>query len=164
MIIVLWGVSGCGKSTVGQQLAQHLDWVFFDADDFHPQANIEKMRQGIPLNDEDRYPWLDGLESLIRGVNDEGRNGVLACSALKENYRRRLGINQQDIRGVHLSGSEELIQSRLAARNHEFMNKKLLSSQIAILEPADEGLALNISLPPAELCRQIVDQLNLSVG
>jgi len=164
VIVVLWGVSGCGKSTVGQQLAERLAWSFYDADDFHSLANIEKMRRGIPLQDEDRAPWLDDLGSLIRGINDEGQNGVLACSALKEIYRHRLGINQQDIRGVHLAGTEELIRSRLAARNHEFMNDKLLSSQIATLEPAGEGLALNIALPPAELCRQIVDHLNLNVG
>lgn len=164
MIVVLWGVSGCGKSTVGQQLAQRLDWVFYDADDYHPESNIAKMRQGIPLDDEDRYPWLDGLGKLIHDVNSEGLNGVLACSALKEIYRNRLGINQGDIRGIHLSGSEELIQSRLAARSHEFMNNKLLNSQFATLESTDAGLALDIALAPAELCTRIINHLKLPLS
>ena len=161
MMVVVWGVSGCGKSTVGQQLADRLNWRFYDADDFHPAANREKMSRGVPLEDQDRYPWLDALASLILQTNQSGLNGVLACSALKVNYRDRLGFGREDVCGVHLSGSEAVIQSRLAARNHEFMNSGLLASQIATLELAEEGLVVDINLPPAELCDQIIEYLNL---
>lgn len=160
-MIVVWGVSGCGKSTVGQLLAQRLDWSFYDADDFHPQANIDKMRQGIALNDQDRYPWLDVLARLIEETNQAGQNGVLACSALKARYRSVLGFGSEGVYGVHLSGAEALIEARLASRHHEFMNRTLLASQIATLEADIDGLVLDIALSPSRLCEQIIEVLGI---
>jgi gluconokinase len=160
-MIVVWGVSGCGKSTVGQLLAQRLNWSFYDADDFHPQANIDKMRRGIALDDEDRYPWLDVLAALIEQMNKGGKNGVLACSALKASYRTLLGFDHKDVYGVHLSGAESLIEARLASRQHEFMNRKLLASQIATLETDTDSLTLDIASSPSRLCEQIIDSLGI---
>jgi len=161
MIVVLWGVSGCGKSTVGAQLAAALGWAFHDADDFHPAANINKMRQGVALEDTDRYPWLAQLQLLLRDINLRGQQAVLACSALKQDYRHRLGINQVDVLGVHLSGEPALIATRLAQRNHEFMNDRLLASQLATLEPSVDGLQLDISESPNALCARIIESLSL---
>src|SRR3954471_20053582 len=117
MIIVLMGVSGSGKTTVGQVLAGQLGWTFIDADDYHPAANIEKMRRGIPLNDDDRRPWLQALRQVVDGAGDRGENLVLACSALKHAYQEYL---ERDVPGcvryVYLYGSEDLIRRRLAGR------------------------------------------------
>ncbi|MFT7137785.1 MAG: carbohydrate kinase (thermoresistant glucokinase family) [Candidatus Azotimanducaceae bacterium] len=159
MIVVVWGVSGCGKSTVGKQLADKLGWIFHDADDFHPVANVEKMRQGIPLQDDDRYPWFAQLAELLRNVNDQNHNAVLACSALKQDYRDRLGINHEDIRAVHLSGSQDLIRTRLIKRNHEFMSNSLIQSQFAVLEPSAQCLSLDIAASPQDLCQSIIEQV-----
>lgn len=162
MIVVLWGVSGCGKTTVGSQLAVALGWTFFDADDFHPASNVRKMRQGVPLTDADRYPWLERLRALLVNTNSEGGNAVLACSALKQDYRDRLGFNESDVHGVHLAGSEALVAARLAQRNHEFMNPQLLASQYAALEPATDGLRLDIQRSPDALCAAIIKGLSLA--
>lgn len=161
MIVVLWGVSGCGKSTVGAQLAVDLNWAFHDADDFHPLANISKMRQGVALEDADRYPWLALLKTLLCDINAQGSHAVLACSALKQDYRDRLGINQVDICGVHLQGTQAQIQARLTQRNHEFMSDRLLASQFAALEASTTGVQLDIGLSPRALCARIVDLLSL---
>ncbi|MFT7246105.1 MAG: gluconokinase [Candidatus Azotimanducaceae bacterium] len=163
MIVVVWGVSGSGKSTVGRQLADKLGWTFHDADDFHSDLNVDKMRQGIPLQDEDRYPWLAQLATLMRDINDQDQSAVLACSALKQDYRRRLGINQEDIRAFHLSGSEDLIRTRLAKRSHEFMSNNLIQSQFAALEPSKEGRSLDITASPQDLCQSIIEQLGLNL-
>ena len=161
MIVVVWGVSGCGKSTVGKKLADKLGWMFHDADDFHSDLNVDKMRQGIPLQDEDRYPWLAQLATLLRDINGQDQSAVLACSALKQDYRSLLGINHEDIRAVHLSGREDLIRTRLAKRSHEFMNKSLIQSQFAALEPSKYGLSLDITASPQDLCQSIIEQLKL---
>lgn len=161
MIVVLWGVSGCGKSTVGAQLAVDLNWTFHDADDFHPTANVNKMRQGVALEDADRYPWLAQLKTLLSDINARNSHAVLACSALKQNYRDRLGINQVDICGVHLHGTQALIQARLAQRNHEFMNDQLLASQFATLEGSATGLQLDIEHSPRALSARIIETLSL---
>jgi gluconokinase len=162
MIVVVWGVSGCGKSTVGKLLADQLGWAFHDADDFHPASNINKMRRGISLDDEDRHPWLARLAELLRDINDDGRSAVLACSALKQKYRFQLGINQDDIKGVHLSGAEEVIAARLTNRSHDFMSNDLLDSQFAALETCNESLSLDITLSPEALCEIIVTRFELN--
>lgn len=162
MIVVVWGVSGCGKSTVGTLLADRLGWTFHDADDYHPAENIGKMRQGIPLDDEDRYPWLARLAAMLRDINDADRNAVLACSALKQKYRKLLGINHGDIKGVHLSGSEDVIRERLTGRSHDFMSNALLASQFSALESCTEGLSLDITLHPEALCETIITNLELN--
>ena len=164
MIVVLWGVSGCGKTTVGKQLAVALDWPFYDADDFHPATNIQKMRQGVPLTDADRYPWLDALRQLLVDINAKGSHAVLACSALKRSYRQRLGIDQDAIYGVHLAGDQPLVAARLAQRNHAFMSNQLLDSQFAALEPDADGLRLDIGLTPEALCFEIMQRLDLAAS
>ena len=141
MIAVLMGVSGSGKTTIGTALAARSGAVFADADDYHPAANKVKMAAGEPLNDEDRQPWLETLNRLMRGWSEAGTSGVLACSALKAKYREILsaGMLKGTVHFVLLEGSKKLITERLAARHHEYMNPKLLDSQFATLErPADD--------------------------
>src|SRR5215213_5067881 len=116
------GVAGAGKTTIGTLLSQRLGWRFIDADDHHPAENVAKMASGVPLDDADRWPWLDALNAVLRGEKD----AVLACSALKESYRRRLTAGIAEWRLVHLRGSAELLRSRLAARRHRYMPASLL--------------------------------------
>ena len=133
MVVIIFGVSGAGKTTIGQLLAEELGWRFYEADYFHSQANIDKMRQGVPLTDEDRWPWLKNLRELIKRCLAAGENAVLACSALKEAYRRRLRVNA-DVKLVFLRGDYELIANQLRQRRGHFMNPVLLQSQFADLE------------------------------
>jgi gluconokinase len=164
MIVVLMGVSGSGKTTIGTLLAQRTGTIFADADDYHPQANKDKMRAGIPLNDEDREPWLKILNGLLRGWYQSGEGGVLACSALKEKYRQTLvsGIPPNAISFVWLDGDKELLAERLAARHHSYMNPKLLDSQIATLEPPKDALRVNIDHPPDQIVREILEHVSLT--
>ena len=143
MIILLMGVSGCGKTTTGQALADALGWPFFDGDDFHPEANVAKMANGQPLTDEDRWPWLDRIAEEMRGIHSRGDSAVFACSALKESYRRRLS-GAGNVRLVHLKGDAETIGERLAQRAHRYMPASLLSSQFATLEEPKDGLVIDI--------------------
>jgi gluconokinase len=166
MIVVLMGVTGSGKTTIGTLLAQRTGTVFADADDYHPQANKDKMRAGIPLNDEDRQPWLEILNGLLRSWYQSGQGGVLACSALKEKYRQTLerGIPANAITFVWLDGDKELLSERLAARHHEYMNPKLLDSQFATLEPPKDALRVNIDHSPAEIVDQILEHVSLTAN
>lgn len=161
MIVVLMGVAGCGKTTVGQMLARNLGWRYFDADDYHPAANVEKMRAGIPLRDADRWPWLDSLNALLRDHLGTGQNVVLGCSALKQTYRERLASGLPDLYWVHLTGSFELILSRLQARKGHYMPASLLQSQFEALEAPLEALQVDISDPPEVLVSRIVAHLPL---
>ena len=161
MIVVVYGVSGSGKTTVGRLLAEQLDWVFLDADDFHPAANIDKLRSGTPLTDADRWPWLSVLAQKIVGLQAQGRSAVLACSALKRTYRTELGINESTVRSVLLSGSLEVIQARLGQRQHAFMATSLLQSQLATLQPSSDSLVVDIAELPEKICQQIIDDLGL---
>jgi gluconokinase len=160
------GVSGSGKTTIGILLAQRTGTVFADADDYHPAANKEKMRAGIPLNDEDRQPWLEILNGLLRGWYQSGEGGVLACSALKESYRQTLekGIPPNAIRFVWLDADKELLSERLAGRHHEYMNPKLLDSQLATLEPPKDALRVVNDRTPAEVVDEILQHISLSAG
>jgi len=162
MIVVLMGVSGSGKTTIGTLLAARTGTVFADADDYHPAANKAKMAAGQPLNDDDRQPWLETLNGLIRGWYDTDKGGVLACSALKEKYRDTLGAGMpaRTIHFVLLDGSAELIGERLAARHHEFMNAKLLASQLATLEPPADALRVVNDREPD----QVVDEILAHIG
>jgi len=159
MIVVLWGVSGCGKTTVGQLLAQRLGGNFFDADDFHPQENIEKMRVGIPLNDNDRWPWLTRLAELLESKAQDGGTTVLACSALKSAYRDRLTTDPERTYFVQLVGSFDLIAARLAKREHAFMNNELLRSQFDALEQTTTDRVVDINQSPEAICDAIAESL-----
>ncbi len=150
MIVVLMGVSGSGKTTIGTLLAQRVSVIFADADDYHSPANKEKMAAGHALDDADRQPWLESLNRLMRGWLAAGQGGVLACSALKESYRQTLTAEMpgESVQFVLLDGSPAMIASRLAARQHEFMTPKLLDSQLKTLEkPADAYCVMNDRAP-----------------
>lgn len=162
MIVILMGVTGSGKTTVGKLLADELGWEFYDADDFHPPGNIEKMKRGIPLDDADRKPWLETLNDLIRNRLEQGENGVLACSALKASYRDYLLIDEK-VRLVYLMGDHELIKGRLNDRTGHYMNPKLLDSQFETLEEPEAGFRIDTSRSPSEIVRSIRDHLGLSV-
>ena len=161
MIIVLMGVSGSGKSTVGKLLAQQLGWTYHDADDDHPASNIEKMHKGIPLTDADRKPWLEAIARKIDDARARGESIVLACSALKHAYQDYLKKHIACVRYVYLYGSEELIAKRLAARTGHFMNPGLLHSQFEILEPPDDAIRVDVSGTPEAIVAEIRSNLNI---
>ncbi|MEM9904830.1 MAG: gluconokinase [Cyanobacteria bacterium P01_D01_bin.44] len=144
-ILVVMGVSGSGKTTLGQRLAERLGWCFADADDYHSQANIDKMSQGIPLMDADRTPWLDQLNKMMRSHLAQKQSLVLACSALKESYRQQLSQEiEADLQWVYLHGSFEQIEQRLNRRKGHFMKVGLLRSQFEDLEPPVNALAVDV--------------------
>jgi len=149
-ILILMGVTASGKTTIGSLLAEQLDWKFFDADDFHPAANIEKMKRGVPLADEDREPWLLRLRELISDCLEKSEPAVLACSALKESYRRVLLIEPR-VQLVYLHGTFEQIKERLNDRGDHYMNPALLGSQFDTLEEPDDSFKIVVSLPPHEI-------------
>ncbi len=144
---LLMGVSGSGKSAVGQALAHRLGWEFFDADDFHPSVNVDKMAAGIPLTDADRAPWLESLRELISTRLTAARPGVLACSALKERYRQTLLAGNAGVQIVYLKGTFDLIQARMAARSGHYMKPQMLQSQFETLEEPVNALTVDIRLP-----------------
>jgi gluconokinase len=159
MIIVLMGVAGTGKTSVGQVLARRLGWPFHDADDFHPAANIEKMRRGIPLDDDDRRPWLDAIRRSIDESLRAGENAIYACSALKERYRQLLAADAEEIRFVYLTAPPELIAQRLAHRQRHFFNPALLRSQFDDLEEPHGVLQVDVSPPPDAIADSIIKAL-----
>lgn len=161
MIVILMGVSGAGKTTIGQLLAQDLGWPFSDGDDFHPQANIDKMRQGIALTDDDRDAWLTALQNLIHGFRRERQSAVIACSALKQSYRDRLLDGQQDVHFVYLKGDYNLVRQRLQKRQRHFMKAELLASQFATLEEPQGVLAVDVAQEPEVIVRRIKQALGL---
>ena len=156
-VIIVAGVSGSGKTTIGRLLAEKLDLDFKDADDFHPAANVEKMRSGLPLNDQDRAPWLTILAKKIEEWSSAD-GAVLACSALKEAYRKRLDVNKQ-VSWVFLDGSYELLKSRMTARKNHYFKVELLQSQLDTLEPADYGIHVSIAPSPEEIVDEILKAL-----
>ena len=154
MVVLLMGVSGAGKSTVGKLLASELGWEFADADDFHPAANVEKMRNGIPLTDTDRGPWLESLRAVIADWIEAGRNGVLACSALKKAYRDMLVVGSE-VRVVYLKADREVLRERLLGRHGHYMKEGLLESQIATLEEPTGVIVVNGDESPEDVAREI---------
>ncbi|MFM9938331.1 MAG: gluconokinase [Hyphomicrobiaceae bacterium] len=164
-VILLMGVSGCGKSTTGRRLANALNWPFRDADSFHPEANIAKMASGIPLDDRDRAPWLDAIATWIDGHRTGDTRGVVSCSALKRRYRELLIGQRSDVGLVYLKGSLALIGDRISRRRGHFMPPGLLKSQFDTLEePTREERALYVPvrLPPKRVVERIVTGFNLT--
>jgi gluconokinase len=158
---VVMGVSGCGKSTVGQALASALDVPYIEGDQFHPAANVAKMSAGMPLNDEDRAGWLLALQAQIRDAQQRNAGLVLSCSSLKRRYRDVLRQGDPALRFAHLNGARDLISARMQARLNHYMPPSLLDSQFRDLEPlqADEaGITLDISIAPEQLVRQIIGE------
>jgi gluconokinase len=161
MILVVMGVSGAGKTTVGKLLAGQLGWTFLEGDDYHPAANVEKMRRGVPLQDKDRWPWLAVLRERIAQARQRGENAVLACSVLKQAYRDELSRGApEEVRYVFLRGSEELIRQRLAERKGHYMNPTLLHSQFEALEPPKDAIDIDVGQAP----RKIMEQIQRAVG
>jgi gluconokinase len=160
MIVVLMGVSGSGKSTVGKLLAQELSWRFFDGDDFHSAANIKKMSHGTPLSDEERIPWLNAIRATISAMVRRGENAVIACSALKRSYRQLLQISTE-VSFVYLKATVSLARDRLEKRTGHFMNRQLIESQFDTLEEPDEALQIDASLSPVEIVQQIRSRLGV---
>jgi len=161
MVVIVMGVVGAGKTTVGSLLAQQLGWTFADADDFHPQGNVEKIGRGIPLTDEDRQPWLERLRAEITTSIAHGRNVVLACSALKRSYRQQLETGPE-VRFVYLQGSADLIAERLRSRQGHFASEQILASQFAELEEPETGVTVGITSSPPEIAAEIREKLGLA--
>ncbi len=161
--IVLMGVSGCGKSSVGQRISQELCWPFYDGDDFHPQENVEKMAAGIPLKDADRVPWLANLHDLIAKHLVESKSMLLACSALKQIYRDQLAEGNPGTLFVYLKGDFDLILGRIHSRAGHYMKAEMLQSQFEALEEPVEALVIDISQNLDTITEEIVMQLRLRV-
>jgi carbohydrate kinase (thermoresistant glucokinase family) len=162
VIIIVMGVASAGKTTVGQGLADQLGWPFRDADSFHPPANVAKMSAGVPLTDEDRWPWLDAIVAWMNERAAAGEHGVATCSALKRAYRDRLRASRAEVRFVHLHGDREVLAARIAARKDHFMPPSLLDSQLATLETpgADEAVvAVDVRMRPKEIVAAVAERL-----
>jgi len=161
MIVVVMGVSGSGKTTIGKSLAERMGWMFADADDYFSPEAKQKMAAGHPLTDEDRLPWLQTLNALLRKWDTEGTNIVLACSALKAKYHEILeaGIPLTHIQFIFLDGPKELIAKRLALRKHEYMNPMLLDSQLATLERPTDAFRIVNDRPPAEIVDHLLENV-----
>jgi gluconokinase len=165
--LVVMGVAGSGKSTIAAALSGQLGWACAEADEFHPQANIQKMSQGTPLQDEDRWPWLQKIQDWMTAQAHEGKSTVLTCSALKQSYRQLLSQAEGRVLFLHLHGEADLIGQRMQGREGHFMPPTLLPSQLATLEPLSEeelaagSLRLDISKSPEELVKTIITALQL---
>lgn len=161
MIAIVMGTTGSGKTTIGELLAKRLGWEFADGDDFHPQTNIEKMKHGIPLTDADRMPWLKALRDKIVGWIGEGRNVVLACSALKQVYRDELKAGPE-VKFVYLKGSYELFSERVMARKGHFAKQDLIASQFAALEEPKDAITVDTRPSPEEIVAEVRRKLGLA--
>jgi len=157
MILLVMGVTGSGKSTVGRLLAEHLGWTFLEADDFHSEGNREKMHRGIPLTEADRLPWLNAMHAELCAQDAAGKSVVLACSALREEYRRRLTAGLE-VKLVYLRGSRELIAERLRHRTGHFAGETILEDQFAVLEEPHNALVVEITATPDKIAEEILQK------
>jgi gluconokinase len=158
--VILMGVAGSGKTAVGKGVAARLNWLFLDADDFHPAANIEKMKHGIPLNDQDRIPWLRALRDELRRLLAEGRSVILACSALKESYRKLLSDDVAPMSFVLLDVDQETIRERLRHRSAHFFPKELMNSQFAALEKPKDAIIIDARKSLDEVTDRVVQAVS----
>ncbi len=161
MIVILMGVSGSGKTTIGRKLADELGWSFYDGDDFHDPASIEKMSRGIPLTDEDRGPWLAALRTVVDRAIEKGERAVLACSALKASYRDTLRGDHAGVVFVYLKADPRLIAERLEHRAGHYAKRDLLPSQVATLEEPADAVTVDASRTPAEIVAEIRRRLEI---
>jgi gluconokinase len=161
MVIVLMGVAGSGKSSVGAALTRRLGWPFHDADDFHPKCNREKMGRGIPLDDNDRRPWLEAIRASIVQSLNASENEIYSCSALKQAYRQLLVADAEEVKFVYLKGSPELIAERLANRQGHFFDPALLQTQFDDLEEPRDAVEVDISPAPESIADSIIAALGL---
>lgn len=159
MIVIVIGVTGAGKTTIGRALAAALGWEFHDGDDLHSEANKLKMRSGIALDDADRAPWLAAIRKLILAMLSEGRDGVVACSALKQSYRDEIVVDPKAVKIVYLKGSKEMIAERLRNRGAHFMDPDLLQSQFDTLEEPRDAIVVDIAAAPEAIVNEIVAAL-----
>ena len=155
MVVIVMGVTGAGKTTIGRALAASLGWEFHDGDDLHTDASKRKMHQGIPLDDADRAPWLIAIRKLIETMLAEGRNGVVACSALKQAYRDEIVVDPNLVKVVYLKGSKEVLADRLRDRSGHFMNPDLLQSQFDTLEEPHDAIVVDVAAAPEAIVNEI---------
>jgi len=160
MVLLIIGVAGSGKTLIGSTLAKTLNWLFADADEFHPARNIQKMSQGVPLSDADREPWLSAMRAAIDQWIKSGENAVLACSALKQRYRDRLQAGPE-VKIVYLKGDPDLIYRRLSQRQGHYMKAEMLASQFADLEEPPDAIVIDVSSPPDPIVSEIKRRLDL---
>jgi gluconokinase len=164
-ILVVMGVSGSGKTTIGKLLSQRLGWPYRDADEFHPKANIEKMKNGVPLTDDDRWPWLRAIAAFIDEERSRGVHAIVTCSALKRSYRAIIVGDRGDVRLVYLKGEKALLEARLAKRHGHFMPPSLLQSQFDDLEgpgPDEQPLTVSVDATPETIVAEIFERLGLA--
>jgi gluconokinase len=159
MILLVMGVTGSGKTTVGQMLAERLGWVYLEADDFHSAANKDKMHRGIPLTEADRVPWLDAMHAELVKQDALGKSVVLACSALRDEYRVRLDKGLQ-VTLIYLRGSRELIGGRLRLRKHHFAGESILDDQFAVLEEPSNAIVVDVDEEPEAIVEEILQKIN----
>jgi gluconokinase len=159
MFYVIMGVSGTGKSTIGKLLSDRTGWDFYDADDFHSPANLDKLNRGIALTDSDRLPWLKELQQLIAHTLDSNKQGILACSALKAQYRQILQGGSSEVVFIHLKGDYDCIQNRVQQRTGHFMNPNLLRSQFDTLEEPQDALTIDVALNPEAMVEEILQKI-----
>jgi len=161
MIVLVMGTTGAGKTTVGKLLAEELGWIFLDADDFHPAANVEKMKQGIPLGDADRVPWLTAMHEELLRQNAIRKSCVLACSALKESYRKTIGTGLP-MQIVYLKGAYEEMRAHILARHGHFAGEGILAGQFRDLEEPADAIVAPVTLLPEEIVKQVREKLKLT--
>ena len=161
MLIIITGVSGVGKTTIGKLLSENMGWTFYEGDDYHTDVNLAKMRNGTPLTDDDRWPWLDALRTKISEIVLHEKDAVLSCSALKESYRMRLGSGLKDIVFVYLRGDYQLVLKRIYARVGHFMSADLLVSQYSDLEEPQNGIIVDAALEPMAIINYLKRALSL---